>query len=89
MEQQFFGDQLEFLRSYRSCFMHWLRIKGMRSASKSSDAFACLLRDMALNDNPEGIEQVFGELYGMPLSGVDPKLDNLEAEFIEWLPKAR
>jgi len=89
VEQQFFGDQLEFLRSYRSCFMNWLRLKGMRSASRSSDAFACLLRDMALNNDPEGLEQIFDELYGMPLSGVDSKLDNLEAEFIEWLPKAR
>jgi len=89
VQTDFLGDQLEFLRSYRSCFMHWLQVKGKRSASKSGTAFATLLREMALNESPELLGEVFAGIYDMPLSDLDRDMDNLESEFIAWLPKAR
>ncbi len=89
LDESYLGEQLEFLRSYRSCFMHWLRMKGGKSASKSEKCFASFLRALAVNEDPEQIEQVFGQVYGRPLSGLMPKGADLESEFMQWLPRAR
>ncbi len=81
----FYGDRLEFLRAYRSCFMNWLRTEV--DGKKSEETFAQFLMNMAKAENAEAIENVIVSTYEAPLS--DPKMDkkSLEARFLAWLKK--
>lgn len=89
--QEFFGDQLEFLRSYRTCFLYWLREEAGGSRGKSERAFASLLSELACNEDPEALEGVFERVYGDPLSAPVQALgkDQLEGRFLGWLEKRR
>ena len=89
LDPAFLGDQLEFLRAYRTCFVHWLRTEGGRSSRASGQLFARLMSDLAHNDDPEGLELVFEEIYGAPLSAEELSDDHLEGRFLEWLEKKR
>ncbi len=89
LSADYYGDQLEFLRSYRSCFLNWLRERGAGSSSKrSSAAFANLLRCMA-RGSAETIEDTLANVYGTPLSSTEPGKDDLEGRFLAWLAKQR
>ncbi len=99
---QFYGDRLEFARSYSSCFLYWLREKGGgKKAPESQAKFAALIKDLATTKeldaggivaaDPANIfEDLFKKHYGVPLSSpdLDPK-SSLEGAFLHWLPKAR
>ncbi len=99
---EFFGDRLEFARSYSSAFLYWLREKGgARKADESRQKFAQLLRTFAnaevpdaggiLEEVPESnFDEIFAGAYDRLLS--DPELDpkvSLEGAFLHWLPKGR
>ena len=87
--EEFFGDQLEFLRSYRSGFLHWLKERGAGSKSKSAKAFATLLRSLSENEDAARVEALFAEVYGAPLSTGDLEKQELEAQFMKWLSRKR
>ena len=87
LPEDFYGDQLEFFRSYRSCFLNWLRTKG--AGSRSDRDFAELLRALVINDDSEAFEGLFLEAYDKPLSSPDKKVKSLESEFLKWLGKSR
>lgn len=99
---EYFGDRLEFARSYSSAFLYWLREKGGgRKAPESRQKFADLLRTFANSELPDAggilaevpesnFDEIFAGAYDRLLS--DPALDpdvSLEGAFLHWLPKAR
>ena len=84
----FWGDSLEFFRSYRTAFIHWLRTKGQRSKSKSEAAFGVYLTRLAQAESgAESLEDTFEEVYGKPLSAAEPSKGDLEGQFLDWLSK--
>ena len=84
----FWGDSLEFFRSYRTAFIHWLRTKGQRSKSKSEAAFGVYLTQLAQAESgAESLEDTFEEVYGKPLSAAEPSKGDLEGQFLDWLSK--
>ena len=101
--QEFFGDRLEFARSYSSGFLYWLREKGGgRKSAESKSKFAGLLKTfahaeapdtggiLANEDNGPSFEEIFAGHYDKPLS--EPQLkpkESLEGAFLHWLPKGK
>ena len=85
---EFWGDSLEFYRSYRTGFVYWLRTKGQRSKKTSEAAFAAYLTQLAQAENgAESLEATFEEQYGKPLSANEPSKKDLEGQFLDWLSK--
>ncbi|MEM6567460.1 MAG: hypothetical protein AAF957_03565 [Planctomycetota bacterium] len=88
LPESFYGDRLEFFRSYRTGFVFWLQTQGLRSKSKARAAFADFLRQLAqADDNAESLETVIQEVYGSPLSADQTSKDDLEGQFLKWLSK--
>ena len=85
---QYVGDYKEFLRSYRSCFVHWLRNESQRKEKASRLAFARWLIDLAADDE-RTLEQSLEEAFGAPLSDEELGQEVLEGEFLRWLKSAR
>jgi len=86
--EEFYGDQLEFLRAYRSAFLHFLRVEAMRREKEAAAAFAGMLRAIAALEDPEGIEKAVADAYNAPaLSTSDLDGDALEARFLKWLSR--
>ncbi len=84
-KQEFIGDMLEFLRSYRICFMHWLRDNAKGSKTKSRPEFVRFLSALA---EPEGtLERALEEVYERPLSDEGATKASLEGQFLHWLAK--
>lgn len=84
----FWGDSLEFYRSYRTGFIYWLRSKGQRSKKASEAAFAEYLSQLAQAESGgESLEVTFETCYGKPLSASEPSKDDLEGQFLDWLSK--
>ena len=87
LPEEFYGDQLEFFRSYRSCFLNWLRTEAVRRDPDKK--FAHWLRAMVINNDPERFESLFAEVYETPLSAAPPGVDSLEASFLNWLHRSK
>lgn len=85
--KRFQGDYLEFLRAYRSGFLHWLREHGGKSRRDSPAAFGRLLRRFAVPGGKLELTAVLQEIYEVPLSATDPNDDCLEGRFLLWLAK--
>ena len=84
----FWGDSLEFYRSYRTGFIYWLRTKGQRSKKSSEAAFAAYLTQLAQAESgADSLEATFEEQYGKPLSAKEPSKQDLEGQFLDWLSK--
>lgn len=85
---EFWGDSLEFYRSYRTGFVHWLQGNGKRSKKDSAKAFGQFLTALA---NEEGgvevLESTIQEIYGVPLSAEETSKKDLEGRFLTWLAK--
>jgi len=90
-DSEYQGDYAEFLRAYRACFLHWLRVDGGGKHKASRARYSELLRGIAAGDRP--LPEVFGEVYGAPLSApTGPELfprkgGPLEGRFLTWLAK--
>ena len=81
---EFEGDYAEFLRAYRSAFLHWLREES--AGKKSREKFGELMSVMA--DGQVDLAEQFSTTYGMPLSAAGEELENsLEGQFVAWLAK--
>lgn len=86
--EEFYGDQLEFLRAYRSAFLHYLRAEAMRREDDSAAAFAGMLRSIAALEDPEGIEAAIAAAYESPaLSTSELDKDDLESKFLKWVSR--
>ncbi|MBL8901191.1 MAG: hypothetical protein JNM84_26425 [Planctomycetes bacterium] len=84
---RFNDDYLEFLRAYRSCFLHWLQHVAGGNKKYAPVRFAELLRGLDAEGEAKSWEQVLQQVYGAPLRVEDPKGDSLEFRFLEWLEK--
>ncbi|MEM9800010.1 MAG: hypothetical protein AAGA20_06760 [Planctomycetota bacterium] len=85
---EFYGDSLEFFRSYRTGFVYWLQQEGMRSSKAARSAFGEVLSKLAQADaGADSLEATIEEVYGRPLSSEDPVKEDLEGEFLIWLSK--
>ncbi|HED67044.1 MAG TPA: hypothetical protein ENJ09_15990 [Planctomycetes bacterium] len=90
--EEFRGDQAEFLRAYRACFLHWLRENGAGSKAASREAYGMLLRKLATSE--QSFPDLVTSIYGAPLSAPSgPELfeggdaEPLEGRFLRWLGK--
>lgn len=80
------GDYKEFLRSYRTCFVHWLRERVRGSTRDSQQSFARLLVTVA-GSGSDGLEDAFERVYDSPLSSSELTKKDLEGEFLYWLSR--
>ncbi len=85
--QPFRGDHLEFLRSYRTCFVHWLRSAAAGSSEQARQSFATLLRELAAPGSGDSLEAVFERVYGARLSSEELSKDDLEGAFLRWVKR--
>lgn len=87
---QFNGDWAEFLRAYKSGFIHWLQTAAGGNEKVSREKFATLLRKLADPNLTTDFEGVFQEVYGgAPLSNPEVDKNCLEGQFLRWLPKSK
>lgn len=87
---EFNGDWAEFLRAYKSGFIHFLQTAAAGNEKVSRERFATLLRKLADPNLTTDFEAVFQEVYaGAPLSNADVDKNCLEGQFLRWLPKAK
>jgi hypothetical protein len=86
----FFGDHLEFLRSYSACFVHWMQTDAEGSSKKSQRAFAQFLMELAAPPAGADVEAIIGAVYeGAPLSDAELTKDGLEGRFLAWLARQK
>lgn len=86
-DEAFQWDRLEFLRSYRSCFLWWLQHESESTEKKSKEQFARLLVRMALSAE-ENVVDIFPKAFnGALLSSAAPSKKDLEGQFLAWLSK--
>lgn len=84
------GDNLEFMRAYGACFMHWLQTRGGKSKKDSPDRFAALLHGLAHLESVEEVELLIAETYsGQSLSARELDTKTLEGRFLKWLSRHR
>ncbi|MCE9595368.1 MAG: hypothetical protein K8S98_14370 [Planctomycetes bacterium] len=82
-------DYAEFFRVYRTAFAYWLSTHGGATAPESKDKFAKLARQLASCTPERTLDQVFAEVYGIPLSAKDGSTDNLEWRFLKWIQNGK
>jgi hypothetical protein len=86
--QEFLGDYAEFLRAYRTCFVHWLRTQSADNAKQSAARFGMFLRDLAHADDAGAIEAMVSKDFGgAALSSATLDAATLEGRFVRWLAK--
>jgi hypothetical protein len=79
------NDYQEFLRAYRSCFVHWLAtIAKPKGEPPPPRPFAKLLRDCTKDDG-KSFDDRIAACYGAPLTSPAPATEALEWQFLEWL----
>ena len=87
--EPYVGDYKEFLRSYRSCFVHWLHTQSQGKEKASRVAFARWLVHLG-SDADLPLEASLEEVFGLPLSHEDlVDQDVLESAFLAWLRRAK
>ncbi len=85
---EFIDEYEEFFRAYRSGFLHWLRTEGQAEDEAASPAaFARLLERLRTRSKSDTLSSMVGEVYGIPLSGVDGETDSLEWRFLARVSK--
>jgi hypothetical protein len=86
-EGRFYWDRLEFLRSYRTCFVWWLQNEAESTPKKSRQQFAKFLRTLAVTPDDE-VEATFRSGFGgAELSTPELSKKDLEGRFLAWLAK--
>ena len=86
--QEFLTDYSEFYRAYKSGFYHWLRLFGAGSPETPDESLIKFRELMAgLNEVGNGLtfEQLFENVYGLPLSAADGETDSMEWRFLAFL----
>ena len=85
----FFADYQEFLRAYRSCFVHWLATEAKsKAAGAAPRPFARLLRS-CITDAARPFEDRVAEIFGTPLTGATPDGGALEWQFLAWVSRQK
>ncbi|MCP3915072.1 MAG: hypothetical protein GY711_05915 [bacterium] len=85
---EFQGDHAEFLRAYRTCFVHWLRTSTDGDEEAARQKFAAFLGALAAAESARDLEAVFDASFaGAKLSTAELGEDDLEGAFLRWLKK--
>lgn len=87
--EKFKGEFLEFARTYKCGFIHWLRNFAGGDEKKSREKFALVLQGLADPKRASDFEKVFVEVYGGDLSNNDADKTSLEGRFLLWLAKQK
>lgn len=86
---EFLADYTEFLRAYRSGFLHWLRQDGVEGDEEASlRAFGDFLSAIATAAEPD-LGAALGAVYPLPLSKEKIDDETLEGRFLDWLSDQR
>ncbi|MAF66704.1 MAG: hypothetical protein CMJ84_13725 [Planctomycetes bacterium] len=83
------ADRLEFIRAYKSAFLHWLREHGTDDDGDAQAAFARLLSALEEAGGEVSFEKTVEAIYGVPLSEAELGEACLEGRFLRWLSKQR
>ena len=85
----FQGDKDEFLRSYRTSFLHWLRTASMGKEDPSKEAFAQWLKALAAPEDDQNLETITAEVFGdRPMTDSEVSKESLEGAFLTWISKS-
>ena len=85
----FQGDKDEFLRSYRTSFLHWMRTASMGKKEPSSEAFAEWLKALAAPSEGEDLESTTSRVFGSrPMTDAEVTIESLEGAFLAWVSKS-
>jgi len=86
--QEFLNDYAEFFRAYKTAFYRWLRTAAIEPATgrqPSRETFRELLERLDEVAEPSAYEELFGDVYGVPLSAADGSTDSMEWRFLRAL----
>ena len=85
----FLDDYEEFFRAYRSGFLQWLRTSALPGKNESEAKFAALIAAHSGRAQRQLIDEAVQEVYGVPISTMDPADDSLEWRYLAWLAKKK
>ncbi len=89
VDDDVYGDYLEFTRAYRCAFLHWLQHHGLKKEKDSKAAFGVFLSKLSGGIDGPGIAEIAEEIYGAPLSDSEASKKTLEGRFLKWVSKAK
>jgi hypothetical protein len=84
----FLDDYLEFHRSYRAAFVHWLQTHGGKTKPASAEQFRTLLRRIMEQKEGATFDALCQEIYGLPLSAKAADTSTLERRFLAWIAES-
>ncbi|MFT7678707.1 MAG: hypothetical protein ACI8QC_002703 [Planctomycetota bacterium] len=88
LQEMYHGERAEFLRSYRTGFLHWLRTASMGKSKASAPQFAQWLQTLADPQEGEDFEAMTKRIFGdVPLSDKESGKETLEGRFLAWISK--
>ena len=88
LQEMYLGERDEFLRSYRTGFLHWLRTASMGKRKDSSLSFGEWLHTLAEPVEGEDFEAMTKRIFGdVPLSDRESSKATLEGRFLAWIAK--
>lgn len=87
MPENFAGDYQEFLRAYRSLFVHWLATEAKPASGAKRGAARLLRARLEQPDRP--LDEIATEIFGVALTAPDPAGKALEWQFLAWLSTVR
>lgn len=85
----YLDDYEEFFRAYRAGFLQWLRTSALPGKDESQAKFAELIAAHGGRSERALIDVSVQEVYGVPLSAMDPSSDSLEWRYLAWLSKKK
>ncbi|TAJ13611.1 MAG: hypothetical protein EPO68_13135 [Planctomycetota bacterium] len=86
--QIFMGDYLEFFRSYKVGFMHWLANESMPQPEEARKRFARIMAASAKAGSADQFEAICAkELGKKSFSSAEVGEDTVEGAFLRWLAK--
>jgi hypothetical protein len=87
--EDFHADYQEFLRSYRSCFVHWLATTVKPKVDPPQPRPLSRLLRTSLSGDGKSFDERVAACFGIPLSSPAPATDALEWQFLEWLSRQK
>ncbi|MBM3976640.1 MAG: hypothetical protein FJ299_06575 [Planctomycetes bacterium] len=86
--QIFMGDYLEFFRSYKVGFMHWLAHESMSQPEEARKRFARIMQAAGRSGSADQFEAICAkELGKKAFSSAEVGEDTVEGAFLRWLAK--
>ncbi len=85
-DQAVIKDYRQFFRSYKCGFFHWIQTGFGKDPAESRAKFNQLMASLARSGGDSSkTDEVFQEVYGIPISSASGDVDNLEWRYLTWL----